>query len=292
MPVVSVICLCYNHEPYVAEALQSVVNQTYGNIELIVVDDASTDGSARVIDDFFQRNSLACFIRITRNVGNCKAFNMGLKHAKGDFIIDLAADDVLLPGRVAEGVKVLQEAEADYGVHFSDATYIDDTGKFQYNHSDRFPHESIPQGDIYKELIRRFFICPPTMMFRKEVIHELNGYDETLAYEDFDFWIRSSRNYKYCYSPEILVKKRLLEKSLSARQFERRSKHQETTYKVCEKIFSLNRSAEERKALSQRLIYEIGQSLKVLNSRLAIRLFNLLIRNSIRQYSSLVTRNS
>lgn len=278
-PLVSVICLCYNHSRYVQEAIESVLNQSYVNIQLIVVDDASTDNSVEVIKQLVGKHPAVEVLQLQNNLGNCKAFNKGLSLAKGEYLIDLAADDVLLSTRIDEGVKALQLADKVYGVHFSDAEMINETGEHIHFHSARFPHERIPQGDIYKELINRYFICPPSMMFTREVIQQLGGYDETLSYEDFDFWIRSSRKFKYAYSPTVLVKKRITENALAKKQFTLFSKHSRTTLKVCEKILNLNKTQEEQKALSERIFYEIKLNLGLLNFGIIVRYCFLWLRN-------------
>ncbi|CAN0486904.1 unnamed protein product, partial [Phaeothamnion confervicola] len=198
---------------------------------------------------------------------------------KGSFIIDLAADDVLLPDRIEKGVQVLLEKGQHYGVHFSDAEIIDEYGTHLYLHSDRFPHTTIPQGDVYKEVISRYFICPPTVMFTKQVADVLGGYDEALSYEDFDFWVRSSRTFKYTYSPEALVKRRVSKNSLGNKQLKLFNKHSKSTYKVCEKILRLNNSTAEQLALTKRILYEIKLNLRLLNLVTAMRFFFLQIRN-------------
>ena len=276
-PLVSVICLCYNHARFVQEAIQSVVNQSYSNIQLILVDDASTDNSVAVIREIIRNRSVE-FISLQMNVGNCQAFNRGLSVAKGEFIIDLAADDVLLPDRVEVGVRALQRAGAAYGVHFSDAELISESGEHLSFHSDRFPHASIPQGEIYKDLINRYFICPPTLMCTREVMNDLNGYDESLTYEDFDFLIRSSRKYKYVYSPAVLVKRRITADAMSKMQFRLFSKHSHSTYRVCEKIQELNKTSEERRALRSRIQYEATLNLRLLNLRIVAKYFLLWFR--------------
>lgn len=282
-PAVSVICLCYNQERFVREAIQSVLRQTYPNVQLIVVDDASTDNSSNVIEATLQGNLNVQFVRLTENHGNCKAFNKGLTLATGSFIIDLAADDVLLPNRIERGVAILMEKGKTYGVHFSDAEIIDEYGALLYNHSDRFPHQTIPHGDVYKDVIRRYFICPPTVMFTRQVADVLGGYDEALSYEDFDFWIRSSRAFQYVYSPEVLVKRRVLKGALGSKQFKLFSKHSQSTYRVCEKIFRMNASVEEQQALRQRILYEIGVNLRLLNIGVALKFFILLFRNAVKK---------
>ncbi len=284
IPWVSVICLSYNHEHFVKEAVQSVLNQTYPNVELILVDDASQDLSQQKIKEIAAKNPHIKTLLLSSNVSNCKAFNRGLALAKGSYIIDFAADDVLLPTRVEEGVKALQAAGGEYGVHFSDAEWIGVDGQHEYFHSDKFPRKTVPQGDVYRKLIDTYFICPASTMATREVFTYLKGYDESLAYEDFDFLIRSSRKFKYVYSPAVLIKKRITPQGMSRRQFTLFSKDATTTFKVCEKIADLNRSADEQRALRTRIMYEIKQSLRVLNFRLVIRYCDLLLRNSKKRY--------
>lgn len=278
-PLVSVVCLCYNQARFVQEAIESVLAQTYPAVELIVVDDASSDASVTVIRKIVKQHPAIQFLSLTENVGNCSAFNRGLALAKGEYLIDLAADDVLLPNRVETGVLELQKAGKDFGVHFSDAEWIDENGKRLHLHSDRFPHNSIPQGDIYSALISRYFICPPTVMFTRAVADYLGGYDETLTYEDFDFWIRSSRKFKYAYSPQVLMKKRVTTSAMGNTQFTLFNIHSRTTYKVCEKILQLNKTQAEQQALSQRIFYEIKLNLRLLNVRVVIDFLVLWFKN-------------
>jgi glycosyltransferase involved in cell wall biosynthesis len=257
--LVTVICLCHNQAPFVDAALNSVLNQTHPHVELIIVDDGSTDGSKDRIRDFLKDHPHVPFLDHPVPMGNCRAFNTGWKLATGQFIIDLAADDVLMPSRIEVGVERLNETGA--GVHFSDAYMIDAHDNVIGKHNDRFK-TAIPEGDVYTELIRRYVICPPTMLIRQEVLQRLGGYDETLAYEDFDFWVRSSRHYQYAYTDGQLVKKRLLAGSHSATQSRFRNSHQESTLRVCRKILAMNRTAEEGRALKQRVWHEIRQCIK------------------------------
>ncbi|MDQ3394436.1 MAG: glycosyltransferase, partial [Bacteroidota bacterium] len=203
-PLVSIICLCYNHKKFVGNAIQSVLNQTYPNIELIVLDDASNDGSVDEILRTLKDYPEVKFLALKNNNGNCKAFNFALGKTKGDFIIDLAADDILLPERVATGVMTFQHHGPKWGVNFCDAAYIDEDSNFIRNHYKRERNgklkSRVPEDDVYEEILKKYYICPPSFMARREVFDHLGGYDESLAYEDFDFFVRSSRNFKFCYS--------------------------------------------------------------------------------------------
>lgn len=286
LPAVTVICLCHNQGRFVREAILSVLGQTWQNTELLVVDDASTDDSVEVIREIVTRYPAISFIPLSRNVGNCKAFNHALKHATGAFVIDLAADDVLLRDRVSKGVEALVKAGDSCGINFTDADWVSEYGEHLYRHSDRFPHATIPQGNIYKELIARFFICSPTMMFRRSVLEALGGYDEDLAYEDFDFWIRSSRHFNYCYTPEVLVKKRVVKNSMSQKQFSLFSPQLKSTYRVCEKVMALNRNREEQRALGQRIMYEMRVCVRWLHFSLFWKYVRLYVKNRKMHYST------
>ena len=277
-PLVTVVCLCYNHANYLREAVESVVNQTYKNIQIIIVDDASTDGSVTEIERLATEYPSIELLLLKQNVGNCKAFNSALKLIKGDFIIDFATDDVLLPERIESGVNDFARYNFTYGVNFTDGELIEEKGKHLSYHSERFPSSGIPQGDIYKDIIGRYFINGPSLMSRKSVFEELHGYDESLAYEDFDFLIRASRRFKFFYTPKVLVKKRILSSSMSAGQFRRGSPQLFSTSKVCEKINELNRSNDERWALRYRIFYELRKALQFGEFELILGYLKLLLK--------------
>src|SRR5690606_20919471 len=146
------------------------------------------------------------------------------------------------------------------GIHFCDAELINESGRFLRTHYRRDQSgrldEEVPQGQIFKELLARYFICTPSMMIRKTVLDSLGGYDENLSYEDFDFWVRSSRSFNYVFSDEILVKKRIIKKSHSGSQKNILNTHIASTRIVCQKAFDLCQSKEEFEALLQRIKYE------------------------------------
>ena len=275
-PLVTVICICYNHQHYVIEALESVIHQTYKPIEIIVVDDASQDQSAEVIRVFCNNHPAIKFLEFKTNVGNCKAFNRALGLARGEFIIDLAADDILLPQRVEDGVRALLAKGEDVGVHFTNAEGVDQHGNHLWFHTDKISMKEIPQGDVYKELISHYFVCSPTTMFRRSVMDALGGYDESLAFEDFDFWVRSSRLFKYCYTDKVLMKKRILPKSKSQTQYKWGSPQMRSIFIVCNKIFYMNKSRQEMHALKKRIYYELRQAMLTGNIKLVIDYFMLL----------------
>lgn len=269
----SIICLCHNHEPYIEEAIDSAFGQDYENIEVIAVDDCSTDKSQDVLAGLTKKYPELLLIWNANNQGNCISFNKALAQSTGDYIIDLAGDDVLAPDRVKVGVEVLEAENDDFGIHYCDHEWIDPSGKtlgYQYERSeDGSLLNPPPSGDIYADVLERYFISAPTMMIRRQVLVQLGGYDESLSYEDFDFWIRSSRSWKYKFTDHILVKKRVLQNSLSTKQFRFGSQHDRSTFQVCQKALRLNRSIQEHTALRRRISYERKHAMVSGNLKLA-----------------------
>ncbi|MFP4091349.1 MAG: glycosyltransferase [Cyclobacteriaceae bacterium] len=264
-PLVSVICLCYNHAPYVEETLNSVWTQTYQHLEVIIVDDASRDESVKVIRNFLEDHPAPFPVKtlfMEKNLGNCRAFNQAWKMAEGEFIIDLATDDVMLPERVAQQLACFASLPPEYGVVFTESRYIDATGKPLYDHyAQRYRHiRPIPEGDVYKDVLARYFISSPTVMVKQEVLKQLGGYDEQLAYEDFDFWLRAARHYKFAYLNQCTTLVRKLNSSMSAAAYRVGDRQLLSTYKICQKARRLNRSPAEEEALLLRVRYELRQA--------------------------------
>lgn len=258
----------------------SVVNQTYKNIQIIIADDASTDNSRVVIEDLKVKHPHLEILLFNRNEGNCKAFNKAFKHAKGDFIIDFAADDVMMPNRIERQVHLFQSLDDSYGVVFTDAEYIDGEGTFLRRHYEHLFKKrllkQIPVGNVYRDVLSRYFIASPTMMVKREVLEELNGYDESLSYEDFDFWVRSSRHWNYGLLNESLTKIRRTGKSMSAGWYTPGDKQLHSTYLVCRKAMLLSRDEGDKQALQKRVRYELRQSVFSGNNNEATMFYGLL----------------
>ncbi len=281
-PLVSVICLSYNHEAYVVEALNSVINQTYPNVELLIADDCSTDNSVEVIQNWLENHPEVDFLTNEKNLGNTKTFNQLAKKAKGEFIIDLATDDILLPNCIEKQVKTFQNSKfKNLAIVYGNLIEIDENGNFIENY---YTEEDYPEsGDIYKMVVGRTTkICSVSSMVKKSVMEKLGYYDENLAYEDLDLWIRTSRDFDFEYIPEILAKKRVLFNSLSSHFLMennlRAKKLNASTLKILVKAFHLNRTKEEHKALLGRIRFEMYKFIKARNFNLLFQLFLLEIK--------------
>ena len=263
---VSVIALCHNHAPFLREALDSILSQTYPHLEVWLVDDASTDGSAVILREYAARNPAWHLLLVPENVGNCRAFNQAFFRSRGAFIIDFATDDVLLPERISQQVAVFEAAEATVGVVYSNAELIDESGQpLGLHHRPDGPGELRPRpasGWVFAEVLRRYFISTPTMLMRRACLAGLGGYDETLAYEDFDFWVRASREWQFVYLDAVTTCKRKHPRGMSSRAYQPNDPYLASTIRVCEKALALVCTADERAALATRLRWELRQAIR------------------------------
>ncbi len=281
-PWVSIVCTCYNHETFVEEALQSVVEQDYPNVELIVIDNGSTDQSADRIARFVVKHPAVRFVKNPTNIGLNRAFNQGFALTTGRYIIDLAADDVLLADRIRRQVDLFERLPTHYAVVFSNAAFIDSAGQRLGTH---YPIDSngrskvrVPSGDVFSDILDRYFVCTPTMMMRREILDELGGYDESLAFEDFDFWVRSSRSYHYAYLDDVLTYKRRLPNSMSTQVTHRHNELLASSLIVCQRAYDVCHSADEQHILARRVGRFVRKAFYAEQFDLALRFGHLLSR--------------
>ncbi len=284
-PLVSVICLAYNHENFVVETLNSVIQQNYRPIELIIVDDCSLDTTKLEINNWLLSHPEVQFIANEFNIGNTKSFNKALKIAKGEYIIDLAADDLLLPSGIQLQINAFQKSKfQNLGVVYGNAEIINEDGSFN---SFYFPVDKNGKvvskriiGDIYSSVLSTGdSICSVSTLIKKSVFDFLGGYDETLAYEDLDSWIRASREYEFDFIDEVVVKKRTVGNSLGSNFYKKKHKINFSTYKILKKALKLNRSKVEDLALQKRVNHEIIHSFR--NQSWTLLIKNIVLRLSI-----------
>ena len=266
LPVVTIVALCHNHAPFLCEALDSILAQIYPHLEVWLVDDASADGSPAILREYAARNPGWHLLLLPENMGNCQAFNTAFFRSKGEFVIDFATDDVLLPARVAQQVAAFQTADVSVGVVYSNCELIDEASRpLGLHHRPAGPGHLRPapaSGWVFAEVLRRYFISTPTMLMRRACLESLGGYDETLAYEDFDFWVRASRDWQFLYLDEVTTRKRRHARSMSARAYRRHDPYLASTTRVCAKALALARTPAENAALAVRLRSELRQAVR------------------------------
>jgi glycosyltransferase involved in cell wall biosynthesis len=203
-PLVSIITPSYNQEKFIEKTIQSVLSQDYSNIEYIVIDGGSTDGSMEIIKKY--EKYLSYWVSETDR-GQSDAINKGFKMAKGEILAWLNSDDTYLPGaikKVVEFFKLHHDVNIVYGM----SHYIDETG----NIIDNYPTESFD----HKRFASFNFISQPSTFFKKNAYYEVGGLDIGMQFAfDYDLWIRLTERFRIEYLTEFLSTYRLHEKSKS-----------------------------------------------------------------------------
>ncbi len=198
IPLVSIIAVCYNHSKYVEETLNSILNQTYENIELVIIDSNSPDNSVGVIESWIKRNEVDCtFVKQTEPKNICKNLNEGLSLISGDFFQGISCDDVITETKTQEQVKLL-EKDDDISFVFGNAIFIDSSSHSILNNQNFIDYHDrgveLDLVDFYSNLLKRNIVPAMSVLIRTDTARKLGGYDEELKYEDHDFWLRILAN--------------------------------------------------------------------------------------------------
>lgn len=198
--LVSVIIPCYNRERYIAETVQSVLDQTWPNIELIVVDDGCTDGSRGLLESF--GTAITVLEHPGRvNRGQSAAINLGLAHCSGAYVAILDSDDLFMPGKIEKQVRFLEE-HPKVGLVYSNGLFIDAEGKELYP---RYWASHQPPTDPGQVLLDCCFNVPSNALVRRSLYAQIGFLDETLrAAQDHDLAIRLAEAAPVGYLGECL----------------------------------------------------------------------------------------
>ena len=266
LPLVTIIALCHNHALFLREALTSIEQLDYPALEVWLVDNGSTDGSPALLRAYAQAHPDWHLLLLPENLGNCRAFNQAFGQSRGEFVVDFATDDLLLPQRLRQQVALFQSLPADYGMVYSNCELLRADGQTlgpYYQPRGRGGLQPAPaSGWVFAEVLARVFISSPTMLMRRTCLAALGGYDERLSYEDFDFWVRASRDWRFQYQAVITTRKRLHARSLSAQTTRHHNPHLASTLAVCAKALGLCCTRAELRALARRLRYELAHALR------------------------------
>lgn len=198
-PLVSIITPSYNQANFLEETICSVLDQGYPNLEYIIVDGGSTDGSLEIIQKYADR--LAWWVS-EPDQGQTDAINKGFSQAKGEILAWLNSDDTYLPGAVAEAVGYLQ-AHPEIGTVYGDANLIDDEG----NVIGRFLAK---QTDNHRLMRGYVHIPQQATFFRKELWRKVGPLDPTFFFAmDYDLWVRLSQHAPLKYYSRLWANFRL-----------------------------------------------------------------------------------
>ena len=191
MPLISVIIPAYNADKYVLEAIRSVLDQGYASIEILLVDDGSTDNTAALVE------REAPQVRIIRqaNAGAAAARNTGLSHASGELICFLDADDGWFPGKLTAQANYLQQHPEVGLVYHSWLIWNGHPPQPQQPNilkADAIDPEQ--SGWIYHKLLLDCMVHTPTVMIRRHIAEEIGFFETSLTNgEDYNYWLRVSR---------------------------------------------------------------------------------------------------
>jgi glycosyltransferase involved in cell wall biosynthesis len=210
---VSLVVATFNHARHLPDALGSALAQTLRDVEVIVVDDGSTDDTPEVLAAYGDR------IRVVRqsNRGLPAARNAGLAVSRGAYVAFLDADDVLAPTKLAEQVALLEGAAAGAGWTYCDVRLEEEATGVATTTSERFAYRSRRlDGRLFAELIRGNFIPAIAPLVRRSALDAAGLFDERLdALEDWDLWLRLALVAEARYSPRVLATYRVRKEGMS-----------------------------------------------------------------------------
>jgi len=198
-PTVSVIIPTYNRAHLVGRAIRSVLNQTYQDFEIIVVDDGSTDNTEEVVKSF--NDPRIRYIRHEENRGGSAARNTGIRAARGEYIAFLDDDDYWLPTKLDKQVQVAKKSSPSVGMIYTGLAFIE----VKINKVVKIFRPQY-RGKLTLEEMFAWTAPTPTMLVRKECLNAVGGFDEKLPrYQDPDLGVRLAQEFEFDYVEDILV---------------------------------------------------------------------------------------
>jgi hypothetical protein len=206
-PLVCVVVVCYNQAGFLSDAIESALGQTYMNVEIIVVDDGSTDDTATIAERF----PSVRYIR-QENRGLSAARNTGLQTSRGRYIVFLDADDRLLPNGISAGIECFRD--------FPDCGFV--FGGYRKLYSDGTPsgteRNPVVTSDYYWQLLHGNFIgMHATVMYSREVLEGVGGFNiELRAAEDFEVYLRIARKWEVMKHGSLVAEYRKHDANMSA----------------------------------------------------------------------------
>lgn len=201
MPKISVVMPAYNAEKYITEAIESILNQTCGDFELIILNDCSKDGTEEIILSYDDERIV--YIKNEENLGVARTLNKGLQMAKGEYIARMDADDISLPQRLEKQVAFL-DGHPDVAVVGVGVTVFDEDGDVQTRLFSEEP------ARMRVDMLFACGLAHPGVMFRREVIVGLDGYHPAYnGLEDYELWDRVMEGWDICALPGVGLRYRI-----------------------------------------------------------------------------------
>lgn len=211
---VSVVMPCYNAEKYIAEAIKSILDQTYPYFKLIIIDDGSTDKSREIIEKYVQRDNRIHLLCNVQNQGQVYTRNRGIAECDTEYIALMDADDVALPYRFEREVMFL-DSHPEIGAVGGEYQMISEGGEI----IGRSKIRAFDERSVKANLFFQNVLANSSMMFRAEIIKKNNityrDEDRGSSIEDYRFWSEFSNHAQITNLPCVLIKYRIVENSIS-----------------------------------------------------------------------------
>lgn len=223
-PLVSILIPCYNHIDFLDDCLRGVLEQNYKNIELLICDDCSIDGSFKKIKEYQEQlKKRFCRVILRRNEinrGVTSTLNSLLKLAEGKFIKIIASDDVLVESAISIMVHSFAE-NINTDIVVSNGVEIMENQHYPFYTVGKKIYENPPElsgNDLFEKVFKHNIIFAPGVMIKKSVYEKYGCYDETIAIEDLEFWLRilKERESAFSFIDEILIYYRVSKSSMTA----------------------------------------------------------------------------
>ena len=196
---ISVIIPTYNRGKLIKKSIKSVLNQTYQNIEVIVVDDGSTDNTESIVKNI--KDKRLRYIKLEENKGACFARNIGIKNAKGTYISFQDSDDIFYSNKLEVQLNNLLKNKSD--IDFCKLKYHDFNTEFSIPNKEQ--EELIKKGKIIDELCKGNFISTQALLVKKDILDNIHFDDALPRFQDYDLVLRIVPKYKISYSDQSLV---------------------------------------------------------------------------------------
>ena len=203
---VSVVIPTYNSKEYVLQAINSVLRQTYCNLEIIVVDNGSTDGTKNVLNRLIRAGSIK-YIYDGRKHNAAFSRNIGIKNTTGEFIAFLDADDLWLPDKIRRQLPLFRNV--NIGLVYSYCRYF---GMINGYFNNKVAYGVSNCSDVYKRLIRGNFIATSSVIVRRKALTDVGYFDESAGIatiEDYDLWLRMVEIWDIDFIDRVLCKYRV-----------------------------------------------------------------------------------
>jgi glycosyltransferase involved in cell wall biosynthesis len=199
-PLISVLMSVHNGETYLAQAMDSILSQSFSSFEFLVINDASTDDTARILGDYAKRESRICLLSNQKNMGLAWSLNRGLEQANGQYIARMDADDISLPLRLEKQFSYMEE-HPGVGVIGTAVEIIDAAGQVICQRM--YPSDPIV---IRWRLALENPLCHPTVMIRRSVLQDASYNSNLHTAQDYDLWCRLGLRTSFANLPQPLLR--------------------------------------------------------------------------------------